>query len=116
MTLRQRVCDLMVRVHRISPELAAYHVREMSAADLAWRVQMYGRLGFAVDLGARPPEIRCTPKHAGRDGGTANLPSECDSVALPLKGAGGAGFYLAIDVCREAEKQVFSGGRRVQDM
>jgi hypothetical protein len=39
--LRQRVSDLMVRVHRISPELAASHVREMAPSEVKRRFLMY---------------------------------------------------------------------------
>lgn len=43
MMLRQRVCDLMTRVHGISPELAAYHVGEMSPSEVRQRFLMYVR-------------------------------------------------------------------------
>jgi hypothetical protein len=55
--LRQRVCDLMIRVHRISPELAAYHVREMPPGEVRQRFLMYvrDRIGGA-ELSAEGPK------------------------------------------------------------
>lgn len=41
MMLRDRVRELMVAVHRISPELAAYHVRQMSPGEVKRRFLMY---------------------------------------------------------------------------
>jgi hypothetical protein len=41
MMLRDRVRELMVRVHRISPELAASHVRQMSPSEVKRRFLMY---------------------------------------------------------------------------
>jgi hypothetical protein len=91
--LRRQISALMVRVHRISAELADSYVSEMSDQDLAWRAQMYARLGFAVAVdvavGARPSGSSPASNQAGRDGVTASEPPKCDSVALPLKGAGG---------------------------
>jgi hypothetical protein len=43
MMLRDRVRELMVRVHRISPELAAHHVREMTPSEVKRRFLMYVR-------------------------------------------------------------------------
>jgi hypothetical protein len=40
-TLRQTVRELMVRVHRISPELAAYHIRQMTPSEVKRRFLMY---------------------------------------------------------------------------
>lgn len=41
--LRDRVRELMVRVHRIPPELAACHVREMTPLEVKQRFLMYVR-------------------------------------------------------------------------
>jgi hypothetical protein len=43
MMLRDRVRELMVGVHGISPELAAAHVREMSPSEVKRRFLMYVR-------------------------------------------------------------------------
>jgi hypothetical protein len=43
MTLRQRVCDLMVRIHRIPFALAAHHVRQMPPSEVKQRFLMYVR-------------------------------------------------------------------------
>jgi len=49
----------MVRVHRITPELADYHTAEMSDSDLAFRLQMYNRLGVAgAELSVVGPQTR----------------------------------------------------------
>jgi hypothetical protein len=45
MMLRQTVSELMVRIHQISPELAAYHVREMAPSEVKRRFLMYVRPG-----------------------------------------------------------------------
>ena len=73
-TLRQQICELMVRVHRITPELAEYHVSGMSSSDLEFRLQMYARLGFTagMELSAVGPTSRAgnavsTPVSAPRD-------------------------------------------------
>ncbi len=59
MTLRQRVCDLMVRVHRISPELAAYHVRTMAPSEVKRRFLMYVRPRISgMELSAAGPKPR----------------------------------------------------------
>jgi len=49
----------MVAIHRISPQLADYHVAEMSDEDLAFRLQMYHRLGIAgAELSVVGPNLR----------------------------------------------------------
>jgi hypothetical protein len=45
--LRQVVSELMVRIHRISPELADLHVREMEPSEVKWRFLFYVRSGLA---------------------------------------------------------------------
>jgi len=45
--LRQVVSELMVRVHRISPELADYHVRKMGPSEVKQRFLYYVRLRIA---------------------------------------------------------------------
>ena len=60
MMLRQRVCDLMVRVHRIAPELAAYHVREMTPSEVKQRFLMYARArcDAGMELSVAGPTIK----------------------------------------------------------
>jgi hypothetical protein len=45
--LRQRVSEMMVRVHLIPPDLAAQHVREMPQAEVWERYRMYVKFGLA---------------------------------------------------------------------
>jgi hypothetical protein len=40
-TLRHTIREVMVRIHRISPELAAYHVREMDDTEVERRFRSY---------------------------------------------------------------------------
>jgi hypothetical protein len=55
--------------------------------------ERYAR-GVGVALGARPSEIRRTPDHSGRDGGTPNSPTSRDSGAFPPQGGGEGWFCL----------------------
>lgn len=57
--LRQKISELMVAIHRITPELAEYHIADMSEDDLQFRLRMYTRLGLAgVELSVVGPTIR----------------------------------------------------------
>jgi hypothetical protein len=47
-TLRQSVARSMVRVHRIAPELADYHVSQMDEPELLFRVRMYAEAKLSV--------------------------------------------------------------------
>ena len=59
MMRRQRVRELMVRVHRISPELAAYHVRAMTPSEVKQRFLMYMRPRLAgAELSVAGPKIQ----------------------------------------------------------
>jgi hypothetical protein len=66
MMRRQRVRELMVRVHRISPELAAYHVRAMTPSEVKQRFLMYMR-----------------PRLAGAELSVASPKSSAGNVVLP---------------------------------
>jgi hypothetical protein len=44
--IRQHVRDLMVEIHKITPDLAAYHVSQMTDEDIDFRLGMYERLGL----------------------------------------------------------------------
>jgi len=61
-TLRQTVRELMVSIHLITPELAYYHVADMSDEDLAFRLRMYERLGLieiaGTELSVVGPQTR----------------------------------------------------------
>ena len=60
-SLRQTVTELMVRVHKISPELAECFVLTMSISEMKRRVQMYQSLGFieaGVESSAAGPTQR----------------------------------------------------------
>ena len=46
-SLRQVVSEQMVRVHRIGPELADYHVRQMEPAEVKRRFLFYVRSRIA---------------------------------------------------------------------
>jgi hypothetical protein len=50
---RRSVAEFMVQVHRISPELADYHVSQMDLAELRRRVKHYLALGVGVAVGSR---------------------------------------------------------------
>jgi hypothetical protein len=45
--LRQRVSEMMVRVHLIPPDLAEYHVRQMPPSEIRERFKMYVKFGLA---------------------------------------------------------------------
>jgi hypothetical protein len=111
--LRQRICDEMIGVHRISLELADRHVAKMDHSQLRRRLRHYARVGFAVAVGARPPEIRLAADPDGRDGGPSKLALSTRQQCVPPQGGGGGGFDLAVGGSRRAEKQVCSGGCRV---
>ena len=113
----------MVRVHRISAELARSHVRDMSDSDLAWRVQMYARQGFELGDGieCRRPNIpeRSTSvlpgSDARNDDGRPTALNPVRSIPLPESGkeqpgpVAGAGF--APTPARVGEKNRESSGR-----
>jgi len=46
-SLRQTVAGQMVRIHEISPELAEYHVRQMTPFEVKQRFLFYVRSGLA---------------------------------------------------------------------
>jgi hypothetical protein len=58
-TLRGTVADLMVRVHRISPELAATHTRQMPASEVKQRFLWYVRnlTTTGAELSASDPNV-----------------------------------------------------------
>lgn len=45
--LRQRVTEMMVRVHLIPPDLAEYHVQQMPPSEIRERFLMYVKYGLA---------------------------------------------------------------------
>lgn len=56
-TLRQTVSECMVRIHGISPELADYHVRQMTPLEVKGRFLMY--IGLAeAELSVAGPKPR----------------------------------------------------------
>jgi len=61
-TFRQFVASQMVRVHKISPELAAYHVSQMDEAELQFRVRMYA----GMELSVAGPNPRAVPESSTR--------------------------------------------------
>jgi hypothetical protein len=118
--LRQVVASQMIARHRISPELARYHVERMEAEEVWWRFRYYrahGGWGLPLALALpKPAEPKTIP---GETEGHGLLPLNAIAVRSPSGGGGGGvavEFVLAVDVCREAENQVCSGGRRVPGM
>jgi DNA-binding Lrp family transcriptional regulator len=55
-SLRSRVAELMVETHKISPEVASAHVREMEASEVKRRFLMYVRERIApMELKEKDP-------------------------------------------------------------
>jgi hypothetical protein len=54
-TLREMVRESMVHIHRISPELADYHISHMTDNELQERLKRYSRLG--MELSAAGPKL-----------------------------------------------------------
>lgn len=67
--LRQAASELMVRVHRIAPGLASYYVRQMHAAEIRRRMQIYTVEGLAgAELSVAGPNlVRATSFPPGFD-------------------------------------------------
>jgi hypothetical protein len=89
LSLRHVVSESMVRVHRIAPELARFHVSQMDLPELRFRVRSYALLRLGLPLALARPESAESQDQAGRDGGTTNLPPQRDSSAFPLRGRRG---------------------------
>ena len=51
--LRRRIAESMIEVHRISPELAVYHVFRMSYSELCFRERMYAAMELSA-VGPKP--------------------------------------------------------------
>lgn len=49
MTTRSTLTALMVSVHRITPELAAYHLARMSDSEVEEQFEMYRRSGLVPE-------------------------------------------------------------------
>jgi len=47
-TLCRQIARSMIRVHRISPELARYHASQMDEAELLFRFQKYAGMELSV--------------------------------------------------------------------
>ena len=47
-TIRRQISRSMVRVHRIAPELAHYHVSQMDRSELFRRLRMYAGMELSV--------------------------------------------------------------------
>ena len=90
--LRQRICDEMIGVHRISLELADRHVAKMDHSQLPRRLRHYARVGLAVAVGARPPEIRLAADPDGRDGGPSK-PCPLNATAVRSPSGGRRGWF-----------------------
>jgi hypothetical protein len=50
MNLRPTLSALMVRLHRITPQLADYHLAQMSDPEVEEHFEMYRRNGLATDV------------------------------------------------------------------
>lgn len=88
-TLRQTVSECMVRIHRIPPELADYHVRQMMPGEVKRRFLMYVRVSdpvFRVAKGAIGNlTINGMEDRAGKllaHAGSREFPGECEGQSL----------------------------------
>ena len=109
-TLRQRISELMQRVHLIPEGLAEQHVSEMDDEEVHRRMRMYAKLGaefsvaedigvgLGVAVGARPVGIRRSKDDSGRDGGTPAFAVDGRSPCVPPQGAEGVVSGVAVAV------------------
>ena len=107
--LRQVVTSQMIARHRISPELARYHVERMEAEELWWRFSYYkthGGLGLPLALAL--PESAEAKSQTGETEGHGLLPLNAIAVRSP-SGGGGGGVDFAIGVIVSGEKKCSSG-------
>lgn len=86
---RRSLSQFMVERHRISPELADYHVRQVGDRRVAEEWLLYLRQGVGVEVGSRALEIRPTAGRNARDGETTAPKRAGDSGAFPLRGRRG---------------------------
>lgn len=77
--LRQRVSEMMVRVHLIPPDLAEYHVQRMPPSEIRERFKMYVKFGLAR---------RRWDLLDGNRLGAGGLRQGSDSTACNCRGAG----------------------------
>lgn len=96
-SLRQTVAEQMVRIHRISPELAAYHVRQMAPKEVKERFLFYVRSihrvsGPVVHVAQRAIGNLTIPgmeNRAGKNVPMLGVESFLGSGATPQKVGGG---------------------------
>lgn len=121
---RSIVASQMVRAHKIHPELAEYHVSKMRRVELLERFKKYAGMELSAGAVFAPaalalPESAESRTNLGETEGHGLLPLRAIALRSPSGGGGGGAgvdFDLAVEVCREAENQVCSGGRRVPAM
>jgi hypothetical protein len=98
LSLRSSVAAAMVRVHRITPELADEHVSQMDLPELRFRVRCYALLRLGLPLALARPESAESRTKLGETEGQRTCPLNAIAVRSPSGGGGGG-----VAVCRVAE-------------
>jgi hypothetical protein len=65
MKLRRQVRDQMIRIHRICPKLASYHVSQMDERELLWRSRKYAGMELSV-AGPNPRAVNVSSTRFSR--------------------------------------------------
>jgi hypothetical protein len=87
--LRRTVIAWMVQVHRISEDLADFHVSQMDFAELRRRVRHYLGVGVGVGVGSRAPEPSPAKSPTRETVNQRIQPRRAIAVRSPSGGGGG---------------------------
>lgn len=106
--LRQIVAKELVRRHRITPELAAWHAWRMPAKEVKWRFLQYA----GVELSAAGETLRAGNEFSARSSRPATMTAGSrHSTLLPKAGQAMPDSETENRAMPEAENIFASGGR-----